>query len=437
MRQVFLLGNPGTKRTLYFGRAARHIGLPVSFLDWQKWPDVFAETKAKSGQVFLKIDPPLWDNCQLDDLPGLAAGYELQLKSLANIAEKGRCEFLNHPESIRMLLDKRECKRVLWGHGLPVTEGLGDVGRGESRYIGKTESAGEDGRSGERDKTEESAGRDVRSGESGKTESAGKNDRSKERGKSEERTSGEGRSGEKGEADGNDRCGRISEGGKKPGRAKFAEAEELLAAMEESRTYQVFIKPAEGSGAAGVAAFRWQPRTGRMALYTCALLCEGDKLINTKRLRCFREKAQVFSLLSRLLRLDCIVERWYPKAEYQGCPYDLRVVVQDGRRDFWLARLSHGPITNLHLNNHPLPASLLGLPMAVEEEVERLCLQTLACFPGLRSAGVDVLLEKGSLKPRIIEMNGQGDLIYQDIYQDNGIYGHQAEMMMDWLKRER
>ena len=75
--------------------------------------------------------------------------------------------------------------------------------------------------------------------------------------------------------------------------------------------------------------------------------------------------------------------------------------------------------------------------MAVVEEVERLCLQALACFPGLRSAGVDVLLEKGSLKPRIIEMNGQGDLIYQDIYQDNGIYGHQAEMMMDWLKRER
>ena len=56
------------------------------------------------------------------------------------------------------------------------------------------------------------------------------------------------------------------------------------------------------------------------------------------------------------------------------------------------------------------------------------------CFPGLRSAGIDILLEKGSLRPRIIEMNAQGDLIYQDIYNHNVIYGHQAEMMKRWLQ---
>ena len=46
---------------------------------------------------------------------------------------------------------------------------------------------------------------------------------------------------------------------------------------------------------------------------------------------------------------------------------------------------------------------------------------------------MDILLEKGSLRPRVIEMNGQGDLIYQDIYDKNKIYRHQAEMMKEWL----
>lgn len=103
--------------------------------------------------------------------------------------------------------------------------------------------------------------------------------------------------------------------------------------------------------------------------------------------------------------------------------------------DFLLARLSKGPITNLHLNNHPLEASALGLPGTVLDEVERTCRKAVDCFPGIRSAGIDILLEKGSLRPRIIEMNAQGDLIYQDIYNNNMIYGHQAEMMKLWMEK--
>ena len=65
-----------------------------------------------------------------------------------------------------------------------------------------------------------------------------------------------------------------------------------------------------------------------------------------------------------------------------------------------------------------------------------MCRRAAACFRGLRSAGIDVLMEKGSMKPRIIEMNGQGDLIYQDIFNKNIIYRRQAEMMKEWLHGE-
>ena len=52
-------------------------------------------------------------------------------------------------------------------------------------------------------------------------------------------------------------------------------------------------------------------------------------------------------------------------------------------------------------------------------------------------AGIDVLLEKGTMKPYIIEINGQGDLIYQDIYDENRIYKRQIEMMQKMCSEVR
>lgn len=221
------------------------------------------------------------------------------------------------------------------------------------------------------------------------------------------------------------------------GKDLIRDTEQLLEEMKRQDRYQVFVKPVRGSGAAGVSAFRFQPRTGRMVLYTCALHVPGNGLMNTKRLQCFAKADEITHILDGLLRQECVVERWHSKAVHNGYAYDLRVVVQEGRIDYMLARLSKGPITNLQLNNHPLPVEELGLSLSVQEAVRHLCLQAAACFPGLRSTGIDVLLGKGGQTPRIIEMNAQGDLIYQDIYQENRIYRHQAEQMKAWLSAQK
>lgn len=210
--------------------------------------------------------------------------------------------------------------------------------------------------------------------------------------------------------------------------------EMLMEIMREKRVHQIFLKPVYGSGAAGVSAFRLQPASGRMVLYTCALLHPDYGFVNTKRLRRFSDAQEIVPLLDRLLRMDCIAERWYAKAEYQEYSYDLRAVVLDGRTDFLLARLSKGPVTNLHLNNRSLEIEKLELAESVLESVRDLCKKAAGCFAGLRSVGIDILLEKGSLNPRIIEMNAQGDLIYQDIFQKNRIYRRQAAVMKSWLK---
>lgn len=339
MRQAALLGTPGTKRTVYLERAALEAGIAFRIFDWKDW-GVWRKG-FEDSEFFLKIDPPVWESCSLNELNRLTEEYLKCLEEL--IKQAPNMEFLNEPGVIGALLDKRACKDRLLAEGLSVTETLS---------------------------------------------------------------------------------------GQSP-----LSAEELLDGMRGQRMNQVFIKPLRGSGAAGVSAFRWQPDQNRMALYTCALQTAELGLINTKRLRRFSDAKEIIPLLNHILALGCIVERWYAKGEYRGCSYDLRVVMQDGEPDFILARLSKGPVTNLHLNNHPLEVKELGLPAAVLDSVVELCRKSMECYPGLRSAGLDVLLEKGSMKPRIIEMNAQGDLIYQDIYHENKIYQHQAQMIKTWLSQ--
>lgn len=397
MRQAVVLGKPDTKRTHYLGRAAREAGLHVLFLDWDRWREDFPE-----GKIFLKIDPPVWDNCSLERLGDLVGGYQRQLREIQKLARFRDVEFLNEPRAIMALLDKKVCKETLVKAGLAVSEEIRPEGSNDVPEKGRSAKAG--------------------AGASGA-------------GRPEGGALGAGWPEGRGRDDVRERL---------PGAELIGDVAQLLEVMRARRTYQVFIKPVCGSGAAGVAAFRWQPLTGKMILYTCARERSGEEgdgldegLVNTKRLQRITDSRQVLSMAGKLLRLGCIVERWYAKAEYRGFSYDLRAVVQDGRMDFCLARLSKGPITNLHLNNHPLELGMLGLPEKVLGELEELCRNAAGCFPGLRSAGIDILLERGSLRPRIIEMNAQGDLIYQDIYGENGIYRRQAEMMRQACGRER
>ncbi len=334
MIPVTLIGIPETKRAIYFQKAAAQAGVPCLLWDWAQRPFRFP-----TGG-FVKIDPPLWASCNLDEMNVCIRRYQKDLAALARLSEENDFQFLNHPNAIWDLLDKRRCKMRLLQADLPITEPL---------------TAFEE--------------------------------------------------------------------------APLLDAEQLMAKMAARRIFQVFIKPVCGSGAAGVTAFRFQPGKSKMALYTCAVLeTSSGQLVNTKRLRRFSQARQVFPLLNHILKLDCIVERWYAKTEYHGLSYDLRAVMQDGHLDFLLARLSKGPITNLHLNNQSLSATALNLSPPVLDSILELCQKAMDCFPGLRSAGIDLLLEKKSQKPRIIEMNGQGDLIHQDIYQENSIYRHQIAL---------
>ncbi len=203
---------------------------------------------------------------------------------------------------------------------------------------------------------------------------------------------------------------------------------ELRQLMIAQKEYAVFIKPVRSSGAVGIAAYRFLPTKNREILYTSAYL-EGEQLINTKKLYRIEDKEQIRRVLDKILSMETMIERWYSKTDYQGKKYDLRVVWQFGQIDFIVARQSKGPITNLHLNNQALSIENLCLSIEKQEKIAKLCACAMEQFPTLSYAGIDIMLDKDSQKPRIIEINGQGDLLYQDIYHENRIYKNQILYM--------
>jgi glutathione synthase/RimK-type ligase-like ATP-grasp enzyme len=208
---------------------------------------------------------------------------------------------------------------------------------------------------------------------------------------------------------------------------KVSDYKTLREYIKNEKAYRIFIKPRFGSGAAGVVAYRCQPG-GAEVIYTAMAASHGE-LINTKNIHRYTDSQKIAGLLDALLQQEVIIEKWIPKAQHQGLVYDLRVVYQFGRIALIVARQSKGPITNLHLNNRALDFNELGLSQALIAKIEALCGKALGCFPGLNSAGIDILISAGNQSPLIIEMNGQGDLIYHDIFTENRIYQEQIERM--------
>lgn len=209
---------------------------------------------------------------------------------------------------------------------------------------------------------------------------------------------------------------------------KVTTISELRALAKKEKAYQLFIKTNWGSGAAGVVAYRQNPIKGEERIFT-SLKYDHGALYNTKVLRQIIDSQEIEQILDTLLKQPTIVERWIPKATHNGLAYDLRVVWQFGKIEKMVARQSSGPITNLHLNNRALSVEQLKLSAELLEQIEKLCNDAMLLFPGLNVAGIDILISKDKKQARIIEINGQGDLIYADIYKGNSIYRHQIERM--------
>ena len=206
-----------------------------------------------------------------------------------------------------------------------------------------------------------------------------------------------------------------------PSPQSFDELRQLLADCGRG----CFLKPRYGSGAGGIMAIRYQPNRNKWVVYTTLRQVDGV-IHNTKRINRLSVEKEIIPLAEAVIQTGAILEEWIPKAQLQGENYDLRVVCRESEIDYIVVRCSKGSITNLHLNNKAHWWNELSLPEVVRQQIYFQCQEAVQSLD-LQYAGVDVLIERGTDIPYIIEVNGQGDHVYQDMFAHNSIYIQQIK----------
>ena len=206
-----------------------------------------------------------------------------------------------------------------------------------------------------------------------------------------------------------------------PSPHSFDELRQLLADCGRG----CFLKPRYGSGAGGIMAIRYQPNRNKWIVYTTLRQVDGV-IHNTKRINRLSVEKDIIPLAEAVIQTETILEEWIPKAQLQGENYDLRVVCRESEIDYIVVRCSKGSITNLHLNNKAHWWNELSLSEEVRQQIYFQCQEAVQSLD-LRYAGVDVLIERGTDIPYIIEVNGQGDHVYQDMFVHNSIYTQQIK----------
>lgn len=204
----------------------------------------------------------------------------------------------------------------------------------------------------------------------------------------------------------------------------FANYSELYSYLSQEGLTRVFIKPRYGSGASGIVALRYNSRLDEGVIHTTIYSKEGE-FFNGKKTYYTNNQSRVKSILDFILSTPVVVEKWLSKKTYDGYNFDLRVVMFKQEVCYIIPRGSNSPITNLHLNNLPLEQRAI----TNRDEISLICKRVMTAFPELSYAGVDVLVTpKGELF--VIEVNAQGDAIYNDFYADNSIYKRQVEAFL-------
>lgn len=206
--------------------------------------------------------------------------------------------------------------------------------------------------------------------------------------------------------------------------------DDVLLAARERGWSQVFVKLAFGSSASGAVALRW---SGRQVSAVSTVRVEGGRLFNSRRLIHARTWPEVRAIVDGLAPHGLHVERWLPKASWQGGPVDLRVVVIGGRAEHALVRLGRGPITNLHLGNERGDLGALQAELGAERwaDVTRVARAALAAFPGALYGGVDVLLTPGWRHGAVLEVNAFGDYHRGVLARGLDTYGAQLHALLN------
>lgn len=198
----------------------------------------------------------------------------------------------------------------------------------------------------------------------------------------------------------------------------FSCAEEFLSHADSCRLSRAFVKLPASSSASGVVAWRRQRATGRQVLRTSLEMRHGrgeTRFYNSLRPQEYRDPGSIRRVLDFLFSQGAFAEPWIPKAGYDGMSWDLRILGIGGKAMHRVARLSRGPMTNLHLGNRRLDPADLGLSEPLWRAIEGLVESAMERLAGCLYAGLDVVVPRVAAdrdpRPTVLEANAFGDLL--------------------------
>jgi hypothetical protein len=169
-----------------------------------------------------------------------------------------------------------------------------------------------------------------------------------------------------------------------------------------------YIKLNTGSSASGIVVLHPNHR-GRPMYGITSLVGIDGRFYNTRLLRRVAgddlERAVNF-----LLAEGAIVQRGVPMAQIDGQNFDVRVVCVGGKPVASIFRLSPNPMTNLHLGGRRGDWDRCRAAVPTRQWLDALdyCTEAAGCFDSV-VAGVDVVFERSSHRPVVLEVNAFGD----------------------------
>ena len=184
--------------------------------------------------------------------------------------------------------------------------------------------------------------------------------------------------------------------------------------LQDSYASRVFVKLSHGSAAPGVVAYRANSRF-ESAITTVERVRENGQtlLYNSRKISHYTKTADIADIINILTAEGVQVEEWQPKAQLQGCGFDVRVVVINGEAQHLVVRLGKIPMTNLHLGNERGDTEEFLAKVGKEnwQVMKQTCEAAAALFPNSLYCGVDLLILPDWQQHVILEINAFGDLL--------------------------
>jgi glutathione synthase/RimK-type ligase-like ATP-grasp enzyme len=187
----------------------------------------------------------------------------------------------------------------------------------------------------------------------------------------------------------------------------------LRTALAERNWDRVHVKIRHGSSASGVVALDVGGRRRLWATTSTELhrTPDGYELYNSLKARHYRHERDISALINHLAPDGLHVERTINLLHIDGTHSDMRLVTVGGKVTHAVGRVSHLPITNLHLGGKRREIAIFVERYGEGrwQQVLDLAEQTAACFPESHCLGIDILSDRE--RDYVGEVNAYGDLL--------------------------